>query len=78
MTLPSSNPDAAEIFNWRYARAVRDFAAGGSEAVFKASLFALGYRGARLDDEVTFQYTSGVRKVKVVDSYKGGLPARGW
>lgn len=78
MTLPSSNPDAAEIFKWRYAHAVRDFAAGGSEAVFRASLFALGYRGTRLNDEVTFQYTSGARTAMGIDNYKGGLPPRSW
>ena len=76
MTLPSSNPDAAEIFRWKYERSVADFAAGGSEAVLKASLHALGYRGARLENEMSYQL--GLRGREKVDNYKGGLPARSW
>ena len=53
-TLASSNPDAAEQFRWRYDRAVRDYQAGGSEAVFKASLYALKYRGLELENEMNY------------------------
>jgi len=75
--LPSSNPDARETFKWRYERACREFVEGGSEAVFGASLYCIGYRGARLRDEVNYQLS--LRGVpKVVEQYKGGLPARAW
>ena len=78
MTIPSSNPDAAEIFKWRYDKAISDFANGGSEAVFRASLFSLGYRGQMLELEVQHQYTSGIKTLKPKDKYMGGLPDRVW
>jgi len=79
MTLPSSNPDAAERFKWRYERSCADFIAGGSEAVFRASLFALGYRGARLEDEVQYQICCLQGSVgKVEQGFVSGLPARSW
>ena len=53
--LPSNNPDAAERFQWRYERSVEDFKQGGSEAVFRASLYAIGYRSVRLEDEIRYQ-----------------------
>lgn len=76
--LPSSNPDAAERFQWRYERSVEDFKAGGSEAVFKASLYAIGYRGNRLEDEVRYQkcLLEGVRET--VQGFTSGLPVRSW
>lgn len=49
------NPDASEIFRWRYERSVRDFTAGGSTDVLRASLYAINYRGRRLEDEVNYQ-----------------------
>lgn len=72
----NSNPDAKEIFQWRYERACRDFTTGGSLAVLKASLKCAGYWGTRLEDEARYQV--GLRGVKKVDSYKCGLPARSW
>jgi hypothetical protein len=74
----SRDPDAAERFKWRYDKAVSDFANGGSEAVFRASLFCLGYRGQMLDLEVQHQYTFGIRTVLKRSEYKGGLPDRVW
>ena len=51
----SNNPDQAQIFRWRYERSVSDFVAGGSIDVLRASLYAVGYRGIRLEDEVNYQ-----------------------
>ena len=49
-----SNPDQATIWQDRYDRSRRDYFAGGSEAVLKASLYGLGYIGVRLNDEVAY------------------------
>jgi hypothetical protein len=72
MTLSSSDPDAAERFQWKYELACSQFKTGLiSEAVFGGCLYCLGYRGARLKDEVRYQGgLVGVRE-KV-----SGLPAR--
>jgi len=50
-----SNPDFAQIWRDKYDRAVRDYQAGGSEVVLRASLRVLGYAGVRLEAEVTYQ-----------------------
>ena len=50
-----SDPDHAQRWRDRYERSCRDFQAGGSIAVLRASLFGLGYIGARLDDELRYQ-----------------------
>ena len=74
--MTSFNPDAAERFQWRYERACAAFLKGGSEAVFKGSFYAIGYRGARLEDEVRYQLCLRGGEVKrVVNS---GLPERPW
>ena len=74
-----SNPDAAEVHRWRYERACREYAAGGSEAVLKASLKCAGYYGTRLAEELRYQV--GLRDSVVRHVPKGfvsGLPARSW
>lgn len=75
--LPSSNPDAAEIFRWKYERACAEFAAGGSEAVLGASLYCLGYRGDVLRAEINYQKSLRGNNNKI-NIYQGGLPARAW
>ena len=50
-----SDPDHAQRWLDRYDRSCRDYQAGGSEAILSASLYGLGYVGARLSDEVAYQ-----------------------
>jgi hypothetical protein len=57
------DPDAAERFRWRYDRAYREYAAGGSEAILKASLKCAGYYGPRLAEEVRYQI--GLKSVMI-------------
>lgn len=71
------NPDAAELFQWKYERACEQFKTGLiSEAVFKASLHCLGYRAARLEDEVRYQLCL-IEAVGVKEKVSG-LPERAW
>ena len=68
------NPDASEIHRWKYELACEQFKDGIiSEAVFSGLLYCLGYRGARLRDEVKYQ-----DGVTVVGEKVSGLPARAW
>jgi hypothetical protein len=80
MTLPSSNPDAAERFQWRYERAIDEFKNGGSEIVLRASLYAIGYRGNVLEDEVNYQKcVLGIaNKEKPADGFVSGLADKEW
>jgi hypothetical protein len=78
MTLPSSDPDAAERFRWRYERACREYAAGGSEAVLKASLKCAGYYGMRLAEEVRYQVGLKGEVARKTIGLVSGLPTRQW
>ena len=80
MTLPSSDPDAAERFQWRYERAIEEFKNGGSEAVFRASLHAIGYRGMVLEDEVQYQLCLklSVGEEQPEAGFVSGLPRKEW
>ena len=70
------DPDADERFKWRYERACEDFKNGGSEDVFRASLFAIGYRGARLQDEVRYQLCLRYSMQEAKAEFNNGLLAR--
>ena len=76
----SSDPDAAERFQWRYERAIDDFKNGGSETVFRASLHAIGYKGMVLEDEVNYQkcLMLSVNKENPPTSFVSGLPKEEW
>ena len=78
--LPSSNPDAAERYQWRYERAIDEFKNGGSETVFRASLYAIGYRGMVLEDEVRYQQCLklSVGDVQPKEGFVSGLPGKEW
>lgn len=60
------NPqDAAETFRWRYNEACRAFKAGEmTEAVFRATLFGLGYRGGEISSEVNLNWPVDNGKVR--------------
>jgi hypothetical protein len=86
-----SNPDFGQIWRDRYERSCRDFQAGGSVHVLRASLFALDYIGARLEDEVRYQeglrgdtfrsIGEAARKVVVDVAGRGGFTSglpEGW
>ena len=74
------NPDAQEQFRWRYEAACKEFSTNEiSEAVFLASLYALGYRGRRLKDELSYQICLRGNAVKPKsEGFISGLPVRGW
>ena len=77
-----SDPDYAQRWRDRYERSCRDFQAGGSIAVLRASLFGLGYIGARLDDEVRYQDSLRVVHTEIAapsgrGGFTSGLP-EGW
>lgn len=72
------DPDAAERFRWRYERACREYAAGGSEAILKASLKCAGYYGTRLAEEVRYQIGLKSVMIKRVPKFVSGLPTRQW
>ena len=78
--LSSSDPDAAERFQWAYERAIDQFKNGGSEAVLRASLHAIGYRGMVLDDEVNYQkcLLGITNKEKPADGFVSGLADKEW
>jgi len=50
------NPDASERKRIKYDLACESFRRGEiTETVFRASLYALGYRGRQIDDETAYQ-----------------------
>ena len=53
--LSSSDPDAAERFQWGYERAIDKYKNGGNEVDLRADLYAIGYRGHVLEDEINYQ-----------------------
>jgi len=85
-----SNPDYAEIWRDKYDRACRDYQAGGSVHVLRASLFGLGYAGNALDTEVLYQeglrdtfkpIAAAARKVVADAAGRGGFTSglpEGW
>jgi len=72
------DPDAAERFRWRYERACGEYAAGGSEAVLKASLKCAGYYGTRLAEELRYQVGLRGNVAKNAVGFISGLPTRQW
>jgi hypothetical protein len=52
------NPDSYEIKRMKYGALCESFRRDHiSEDVFRASLYALGYRGRQIDDECAYQCT---------------------
>ena len=80
MSLPSSDPDAAERFQWRYERALAEFKQDGDEVKLRASLKVAGYWGAVLEDEVRYQVClkSSLGDKQPEAGFVSGLPEREW
>jgi hypothetical protein len=72
------DPDAAERFRWGYERACREYAAGGSEAVLKASLKCAGYYGTQMAEELRYQVGLRGNVAKNAVGFISGLPTRQW
>lgn len=78
--LSSSDPDAAERFQWAYERAIDKYQNGGNEIELRADLHAIGYRGHVLDDEINYQkmLKSDSHKQNPPTEFVSGLPERDW